>query len=212
MGIPPNTWRYTTDAWNGYHSVPLHPKDRHITTFLTPWGRMRYRVAPQGSVSSGDGFTFWYDSLIRNLPRKKKCIDDVAGWANTLLELFEDTVQFLSHTNAHGVVQNPTKFNWGKRELEYVGFYIMQDGVRPNDKTLSSIQHFPRPTDITGIRSWYGLVEQVAFSFSKSKLMEPFRPLLKAKADFFWTDELQHAFQTAGDEIVKLVKKGVRSF
>ena len=41
MSVPPNTWRYTTDAWNGYHSIPLDEKDRHITTFLTPWGRMR---------------------------------------------------------------------------------------------------------------------------------------------------------------------------
>ena len=105
--------------------------------------------------------------MIRNLKRKKKCIDDVAAWADTLTKLFQDTVEFLSHTNAHGVVQNPTKFNWGKRKLEYVGFFIMEDGVRPNDETLSSIQNFPRPTDITGIRSWYGLVEQVAFSFAK---------------------------------------------
>ena len=212
MGIPPNTWRFTTDAWNGYHSVPLHPQDRHITTFLTPWGRMRYRVAPQGSVSSGDGFTFWYDSLIRHLPRKKKCIDDVAGWAQSLSELFHDTTQFLSHTSAHGVVQNPKKFNWGKEELEYVGFYILKDGVRPSDETLASIANFPRPRDITGIRSWFGLVEQVAFNFSKSKLMLPFRPLLKAKAEYVWTDDLQTAFETAKREIVELIKKGVKTF
>ena len=66
---------------------------------LTPWGRMRYRVAQQGSVTSGDGFTFWYDTLIRNLPPKKKCIVDVAGWSESLPELFQDTAQFLSHTN-----------------------------------------------------------------------------------------------------------------
>ena len=25
------------DAWNGYHAVPLHPDDKHFTTFITPW-------------------------------------------------------------------------------------------------------------------------------------------------------------------------------
>lgn len=58
MAIPPNTWRFTTDAWNGYHSVPIATQDRHLTRFITPWGRMRYRVAPQGSICSGDGFTY----------------------------------------------------------------------------------------------------------------------------------------------------------
>ena len=122
MGIKPRTWRFTTDAWNGYHSVPLDPRDSHKTTFITQWGRMRYRVAPQGSLSSGDGFTFWYDSIIRHLLRKKKCIDDVAGWADTLAQLFKDATEFLTVTARHGIVQNVKKFTWGRRELEYVGF------------------------------------------------------------------------------------------
>ena len=88
MGVPANMWRYTTDAWNGYHSVPLDPQDRHKTTFITLWGRMRYLVAPQGSLSSGDGFTYWYDLLIRTIKRIKKCVDDVLGWAETLTQLF----------------------------------------------------------------------------------------------------------------------------
>ena len=46
--IPPHTWRFSSDAWNGYHSIPLDIRDRHVTTFLTPWWRMRYLVAPQG--------------------------------------------------------------------------------------------------------------------------------------------------------------------
>ncbi|CAB4013560.1 Hypothetical predicted protein [Paramuricea clavata] len=43
------------DCWNGYHSVPLHEYDRHLTTFITPWGRYRYKTAPQGYIASGDG-------------------------------------------------------------------------------------------------------------------------------------------------------------
>ena len=47
--VPQNTFKTVTDAWNGYHSVPLHPDDRHLTTFITPWGRYRYKVAPRAS-------------------------------------------------------------------------------------------------------------------------------------------------------------------
>ena len=104
MGIKPRTWRFTTDAWNGYHSVPLDARDRHITMFITSWGRMRYRVAPQGSISSGDGFTYWFDNVIRHLLRKKKCIDDVVGWADTLGQLFTDAVEILMVTAEHGIV------------------------------------------------------------------------------------------------------------
>ena len=46
--VPTNTWKTVTDAWNGYHSVPLRESDRHLTTFITPFGRWRYKRAPQG--------------------------------------------------------------------------------------------------------------------------------------------------------------------
>ena len=41
--IPPNTWKSVTDAWNGFHSVPIRPVDRQYTTSITPWGRYRYK-------------------------------------------------------------------------------------------------------------------------------------------------------------------------
>ena len=36
--VPAGMKKTVFDAWNGYHSVALHPDDRHLTTFITPWG------------------------------------------------------------------------------------------------------------------------------------------------------------------------------
>ena len=33
--VPHNKKKTVFDAWNGYHSVPLHRDDRHYTTFIT---------------------------------------------------------------------------------------------------------------------------------------------------------------------------------
>ena len=65
-----------TDAWNGFHSVPIHPDDKHYTTFITPWGRYRYKVAPQGFIASGDGYSRRFDEIIADIERKSKCVDD----------------------------------------------------------------------------------------------------------------------------------------
>ena len=46
--VPAGTKKTITDAWNGYHSVPIREGDRHLTTFITPWGRYRYKTCPQG--------------------------------------------------------------------------------------------------------------------------------------------------------------------
>ncbi|MEL6804838.1 MAG: hypothetical protein AAFO91_13770, partial [Bacteroidota bacterium] len=37
--VPRDKFKTVFDAWNGYHSVQLDEKDRHLTTFITPWGR-----------------------------------------------------------------------------------------------------------------------------------------------------------------------------
>ena len=145
---------------------------------------------------------FWYDSIISHIKRIKKCVNDLAGWAKYLLQLFHDTAFFLSYTGTYGIIQNPKKIVWGVQELEYVGFWDKKDGVRPTQSTLDAISNFPRPTDVTGIRSWYVLIEQVSFTFAKNALMNPFRQLLSKNAEFKWDNELQSAFKTAKHEIV----------
>lgn len=65
--VPPHTRKTVFDAWNGYHSVPLHEDDRHLTTFITPWGRFRYRVAPQGYIASGDGYSRRFDEIVSDI-------------------------------------------------------------------------------------------------------------------------------------------------
>jgi len=74
--VPHNTKKTVFDCWNGYHSVPLHPDDKHLTTFITPWGHYQYKVAPQGYIASGDGYTRRFDEITSDIPNKTKCIDD----------------------------------------------------------------------------------------------------------------------------------------
>ena len=66
---------------------------------------------------------------------------------------------------------------------------------------LSSIRNFPRPVDISGIRAWFGLVVQVAYAFSKTDVMLPFRDLLKSMEPFKWTHVLQLAFEDAKETV-----------
>ena len=63
--------------------------------------------------------------------------------------------------------------------------------------------HPTRPTNITDICSFFGLVEQVSFAFSKTAVMAPFRELLSLKSEFAWTADLQVAFEEAKKVIVE---------
>ena len=107
---------------------------------------------------------------------------------------------------------NRNKFVFGKQEIEYLGFQLKKDGVEPGDELLKSILNFPRPENISGIRSWFGLVEQVTWAFSKTEVMAPFRKLLSPKSNFVWTQELNDCFEASKREILRAVENGIKSF
>lgn len=93
--VPKEVKKSVFDAWNGYHSVPLYPEDTHFTTFITPWGRYRYLTAPQGYKASGDGYTARFDSLIEDVPKKTKCVDDTIMWSSSIEQAFHDAADYL---------------------------------------------------------------------------------------------------------------------
>ena len=93
--------------------------------------------------------------------------------------------------------------------MEFLGFTVTSDSVRPSDKFLRAIKDFPRPRDITGSRSWLGLVNQVNVALSQSDTMLPFRNLLKPSSDFLWTQDLQ---ERSKEWIIEAVEHGVSTF
>ena len=160
--VPHGKKKTVFDAWNGYHSVPLHPEDRHYTIFITPWGRYRYRIAPQGYIASGDGYTRRYDEITSSIPNKTKCIDDTLLWSDTIEDSLFQAANWLDTCGRHGITLNPEKFRFSADTVEFAGFEITNDAVRPCKRYIRAISDFPTPQSLTDIRSWFGLVNQVS--------------------------------------------------
>ena len=212
--IPPRTYRTVTDAWNGYHSVPVDSSDRHYLTFITEFGRYRYCGAPQGFIASGDGYTHRYDQIIADVPQKTKCVDDTALWDDEIEDHWWRIIDYLELTGRKGIVLNPspTKFQFCQKEIDFAGFHVTENEVRPLDKYLDAIRQFPTPKNISDIRSWFGLINQVSHYSQLSKIMLPFKPLLSPKTPFHWSEELQTAFEQSKVSIIESIKEGVRIF
>ena len=210
--IPPSTYKSVTDAWNGYHSVPVCVEDRHLLTFITEFGQYRYCVAPQGYVACGDGYTHRHDSIIADIPRKTKCVDDTALWDTSLKEHWWRMTDFLELVGRKGIILNPTKFQFAQKEIDFAGFHIAQEDVKPLDKYLETIRSFPQPKNVSDIRAWFGLVNQVSHYSKLTDLMKPFKPFLSPKTPFLRTEELKHAFEQSKIELIKAIEHGVRIF
>ena len=110
------------------------------------------------------------------------------------------------------MVFNHSKFQFAEQEVDYLGFKITNDGLKPQEGFIQSIRDFPTPRNITDVRSWFGMINQVSYTFATAPAMLPFRHLLSSKLPFYWSEELQAAFDNSKDEIIKQCQKGVRLF
>ena len=212
--IPGKSWKTVTDAWNGYHSMPLRECDRHLTTFITPFGRYRYTRAPQGFLSSGDGYNRRFEAILADFDRKERCVDDTCHYdaLDDLETHWWRTIELLSTCGAAGIVLNPDKFQFAQTNIEFAGFEVSKDKILPLPKYLEAIRSFPTPTSTTDIRSWFGLINQVANYAQLRESLELFRPFLSPRYKFFWTDVLDKAFNSSKEVIINAIKEGVEIF
>ena len=140
------------DAWNGYHSVALHPDDRHYTTFITPWGRDRYHTAPQDYIASGDGYTRRYDEITSTIPNKTKCVDGTLLWSDTIEESFFQACNWLDTCGRHGVPSIPRRSVSPKTKSN------SQTSKSPMTPCNHARNSHPHPTEPNGckILVWFG--------------------------------------------------------
>ena len=131
MDIPHHVKKSTLDTWNGYHSVAIREEDRHLTTFLTPEGRYRYRTAPQGFLASGDGYTHRYNEIKENVNNIKRVVDNTLLHAGSLEHAFHQVAKYLELVGNNGIVLNPEKFNFGQDTVDWAGIRVTKDGVAP---------------------------------------------------------------------------------
>ena len=212
MQVPSGSFKTVLDAVDGYHSVPLDAESQPITTFITEWGRYMYARMPQGFLASGDAYTSRYDQVIIEVPRKVKIVDDVLLHDANVENAFFHTFDFLTLGFLNGIVFNIPKFTFCEMEVEFAGLRITAEGVAPAKSMLTAIVDFPTPTNLTDARSWFGLINQVAWAYSIGPIMQPFRDLIKAKSEFVWNQTMQNAFDDSKKVIVQLVEKGVSTF
>ena len=163
---------------------------------------------------SGDGFNDRYEHATASVPDKVRCVDDTALWTegDDVKSHFLRMCEYLHSCASSGIVLNPDKFQFCQDQIEFAGLKVSKTNLMPSDKMLEAIRNFPKPTDITGVRAWFGLVNQAAYAFAMTEEMAPFRHLLSPKQKFQWSDELDRLFEKAKVAIVDKVEEGVRLF
>lgn len=196
--IPPeDKWFAKLDLVAGYHQVPLDPESSLLTTFILPSGRYCYTRAPMGLSASSDEFCFRTDAAYAGLEFARKLVDDILVSAPTLEELEKRVRKVLQRSREKGITISSRKLKLGQ-SIDFAGHVVSAEGIRPHPEKLAALAKFPTPKDLTGVRSFLGLANQVSPFLPDLNAATPqLRKLLRASTPFTWSVEHQREFEAA---------------
>ena len=214
--VPNNCYKTKLDAFWGFHQVPLASESSPLTTFITQWGRYRYLRTPMGHSSASDAYTKRYDDAVMDIHRKFKCVDDVLLYDSSIEQAFWHCWEYLE-TCAHArITLSPEKFCFCRKEVDFVGYHLGWESYRPSSEKLAAIASFPMPEEpsITDIRSFVGLINQMAPFMATAAAMEPLRDLLKnpQKRKVYWDEQLKRRLEEIKAVVCKLAEQGLRYY
>ena len=191
--------RFTVfDALKGYHQVPLDEESQALTTFITPFGRFKYLRAPYGICSISDHYNRRMDGAFAGMQDFCRVVDDVILFDGTPEQHIQHLREALRRCEQQKISLNREKFKFCLTEVQFAGFTLTSEGYSVNKSIVKAIGDFPTPSSRTDLRSFCGLVNQLASSTRDvATALAPLRPLLSSHNDFLWTEVHGEAFQSA---------------
>ena len=183
------------DCTHGYYQIPLAEESRHYTTFLLESGRYRYKKAVMGLNSSSDEFCYRSDKAFAGHKGTMKIVDDGITGGRGLEHLEQRLTKLLDDCREQNITLSKRKFFIGS-SVHFAGHIVSADGVKPDPNKLMSLRQFPKPRNVTELRSFLGLVNQLGvFLPDIAHLTSDLRELLQKNTAYVWLPAHEEAFE-----------------
>ena len=197
--IPADTKVFITlDAVKGYFQIPLSESAQNMLTMLLPSGAYSFLRAPMGCNASSDEWCRRSDAALRGVPHLLKIVDDILIAAPSTAAALSTLELVLQRCQEHHITLSNKKIQAGKT-VKFVGHIltVTDTGVqiRADPERKAALAEFPRPDNITSLRSFLGLAQQFSrFNPDLAHMATPLHQLSKLRAAFTWLPEHEEAF------------------
>ena len=195
--VDPKARYFTTaDALCGYWQLHLAEEDQRLTTFITPYGRFQHCRGPMGFAAIGDAYCLRGDMALQGLQNCVKVVDDILMYDEDYPTHLRRIYDMLARCRANGITLNREKFVVAAPRVNFCGYQLSDEGISADPEKVTAIRDFPTPTNLTDLRSFMGLVNQLAeFTPDIAATAQPLRPLMSPKRAFLWTPDHDEAFR-----------------
>ena len=114
------------DAASGFFQIPLDGKSRDLTTFLTPFGRYRFKRLPMGINVAPEIYQRKMCELLEGIEGVLIFMDDIVVHGKSLEEHNNILEEVLKRIRESGLKLNKEKCEFSKNKLEFLGHEISE--------------------------------------------------------------------------------------
>ena len=111
------------DANSGFWQIPLAKSSRHLTTFLTPFGRYCFNKMPFGISSAPEHFQKRMCEILIGLEGILCQMDDVLIYGSSQEEHDQRLTKALNRIQSSRITLNPDKCEFNKEKLTFLGSF-----------------------------------------------------------------------------------------
>ena len=130
-------------------------------------------------------------------------IDDILVYSKSREE-HADHLRIVLQTLAdHQLYAKLKKCDFWMEKVHFLGHVISAEGVSVDPAEIAAVVDWPKPTNITEVRSFLGLAWYYRrFVKDFSKIAVPLTQLLRKNHNFEWTEECEASFQELKQKLV----------
>ena len=180
----------TLDLLSSFHQIPLDESSRPYTAFSANNMLLQYRVCTMGMKTSSSALNRALQIALSGLQGIDAHLyaDDVLVASRTYEEHLAKLGRVFSRLEETRFVLNPTKCQFMKQEIQYLGFILDKHGVRPDTSKQQAVQDFPKPTSVKDVRAFLGFSNYYRRHIPRmSELAAPLVNLTRKNVEFVWS-------------------------
>ena len=143
------------------------------------------------------------ENLLKGLKHVSGYLDDILITGSSERDHTENVSMVLHRLKKAGIRINEKKCQFMKKEVEYLGYLINKEGLKPVPRKMEAITEAQTPQNTTQLRAYLGMLNYYSkFLKNMSSLLGPMHALLKKNARWLWTRECQKSFEDSKSRLL----------
>lgn len=195
------------DLKDGFFHIRMHEDSVKYTSFVTPLGQYEYTKMPFGLKGAPLKFQRYVTQIFKdqiNAGEILVYLDDFLIATETIEHHFYVLDKVFKLLAKNLLELRLDKCRFFQTKLDYLGYTVTSEGIRPTNQGIEAIKSFPTPRSVRDVQSFLGMCSYFRkFVEHFSVIAKPLYDMTKKDANFRFGEEEQRVFETLKNRLIE---------